>query len=315
MENEFETYDFFLRFSRNELSSNEVNAFENQLANDSDFANAFKEYKLTDEILVTNELIEVDKILNSFDYTVPRQKSKLNKWIFIGLGTVLTTIISFVILTNKTKQEEKIITIIPKKTADNIVPIQEGKIIIPPKKEIIKNKKWPKHPNKHFVHGINEKEKEEETLITNRLVDSIPNAIVDTMANVYPKKVIETKKIPLKIVENTIEEETKTASKKENNVSEIVKNTIEEEVKKEIPTLYYIIPSQDVIWQIPFDEGKVMVMNKNGQIIKEIILEKGIENSWDGNTYDGFITNGLYLFYIQNNQGNILLNGKLIVKP
>ena len=69
MENEFETYDLFLRFSRNELSSNEVNAFENQLANDSDFANAFKEYKLTDEILVTNELIEVDKILNSFDYT------------------------------------------------------------------------------------------------------------------------------------------------------------------------------------------------------------------------------------------------------
>lgn len=317
MENELETYDLFLRFSRNELSSDEVNAFESQLTNDSDFANAFEEYKLTDQILVTNELMEVDEILNSFDYTpTPQKKYNYNKWLFIGLGTIFTTVISLVIFTNKIKKEEiQTVEIIPEKRINNIIPIQEKEnitIIPTPKKEIVENIKEPKHPNKHFVHGINKKEKNQKTLITNHLVDSIPKAIVDTMANVSPKKVIEKIK---PIVENTIKKEVKTESKTVLQKEEtLVKNT-SEEVKKDIPTLYYIIPSQDIIWTIPFDEGKVMVMNKSGKIIKEIILEKDSENSWNGNTYDGFIPNGLYLFYIQNNEGNVLLNGKLIVKP
>lgn len=319
MENELNTYDLFLRFSRNELSSDEVNAFENQLSTDSDFANAFEEYKLTDEILVTNELMEVDKILNSFDYTPTTTKTpKSNKWLFLGLGAIFTTVISLVIFTNKTtKEKQQTVEIIPERTTNNTAPIQEKEnktTIISPKKESIENIKQPiTHPNKHFVHGINQQEKDEETLITNHLVDSIPNAIVDTMANVSPKKVIE-KVIP--IVEITIEKKEKIESKIPLKKEEIVeKNTIEEKVKAEIPTLYYIIPSQNISWNIPFDNGKVMVMNKSGKIIKEIILEEDVENSWDGNTYDGFISNGLYLFYIQNNKGELLLNGKLIVKP
>ena len=79
--------------------------------------------------------------------------------------------------------------------------------------------------------------------------------------------------------------------------------------------MYYISPSEGVEWEIPFDDGKVTILNKRGQLVHEVVLENGTENIWDGNLSGEYLKAGLYVFYIESSTGKLLLKGKLSVQP
>ena len=151
---------------------------------------------------------------------------------------------------------------------------------------------------------MKKKKKEILPTIQKTVIDSLKKSPIKEPISVK-KDSVKTEKTVLKtpiIQEKTSQKTPKIAEK-------------EPIIVKTFPDIYYIIPSQNIEWEIPFDEGKILIMNKSGQLVHEIILEKGAENRWNGMTTQGFVPAGLYVFYVENGNPTNPLKGKISVQP
>lgn len=378
MDNEFETYDLFARYFNNELSVEEIASFEKELNTNSSFQQAFDEYKFSQELLVTQELVEVQDILDSFEYPIstPNTPFYKHKLFFIGLGVSILTIgslASSLILPKHTKETNNLDlntpsivstpSFIKTKKTDSL-PIEDENIHTPsslPKDTFFHTKQAQDISHDSIMIRNNNTQSLHKDFITQSKVDSVskkdihakslatssvtkqeitskstPCQTIDIQYNLTEScegnengkiEIIQSKNgtapyqyalnnkewIDNKTYEN-LESGTYTLFVKDKNDCESQKKIAILE-KKCYPNIYYIIPSQGIEWKIPFDDGKITIMNKRGNLIHELVLENGTENIWDGNTSNGFLKAGLYVFYIENSTGELLLKGKLSIHP
>lgn len=90
MKNNIDITDLFIKHSQNKLSNNELTRFNERLANDAAFRNAFYDFELTNNLLLNKELFEVNDILNELrEKPVNLTKPSSTKSLLLGGSLVL----------------------------------------------------------------------------------------------------------------------------------------------------------------------------------------------------------------------------------